>query len=296
MKVPPGIYTVRCSGGTFQGVATARVGVTDSNHEIDFSSGRGAGDIDFSGSSGRRVAVTALPIGGMEPLDVALRATSDGPSTTFSWNFGDGGTDVGSDVSHIFNSGAWVVRVLGSDVGGVGSALTVVCADGPAGAGDETVAPLSRALKPATFNATVNHTIPGTDSVSFTAVMEMPAGWTRGLSVASAVIAGVKVDFPLVPGKDAFKETGRRSFKLTYKHPRHGASLRAGVKAKVTVTVKGDLAAVLADLGIANRTEKRRIYGVPFVVTLGQACWGTTANAVVTSTEGVSSKVALDKQ
>ena len=295
IPVPGGIYTVRCSGGTFAGVATARVGVAGLNHEIDFSSGLGAGDIDFSGPNGIRVFATATPIGGDAPLAVDLRATSSSPSTSYTWSFGDDGSAAGESVQHVFGPGAWLVRVVGVGVGGVGEGLVVVCANGPQGAGVGTSAPSSQNLKAAAFSATWDRTLSGADSLTFTGTIEMPAGWTRGLSTASVVLAGVRRDFPLEAGSDSLRDEGSGSFKLKYKRPRHGAPLKPGVKAKVTVTLKGDFGSVFEDFGVRDATEKRRLSGVPFVVTLGDLCWGTTAPVVATTTKDVSTKLALEK-
>ena len=295
IPVPGGIYDVRCSGGTFVGVARARVGTGGLNHEIDFASGRNAGDIDFSGPAGIRVTATGTPIGGDAPLLVDFRATSSGASTSYTWDFGDEQSAAGDSVQHEFGPGAWVVRVLGVGFGGVGEGLVVVCANGPDGAGVGTTPPSSQNLKPTAFSATWNRTLPGADSLTFTGTIEMPAGWTRGLSRASVVFAGVKRDFALEPGSDAFREEGSGSFKLKYKRPRHGAPLKAGVKAKVTVTVKGDFGAIFEDFGVVNATENRRLSAVPFVLTLGELCWGTTAPVVATTIQDASTKLALEK-
>jgi hypothetical protein len=295
IPVPDGIYNVRCSGGTFAGVATARVGMAGSNHEIDFASASSTGDIDFSGPHGIRVTATATPIGGNAPLAVDFRATSSSASTSYTWIFDNDDSAVGESVQHVFGPGVWVVRVVGVGVGGVGEGLVVVCANGPDGAGVGTSAPSSQNLKATAFSATWNRTLPGADSLTFTGTIEMPAGWTRGLSPASVVVAGVRRDFPLEPGSDSLREEGRGSFKLKYKRPRHGAPLKAGVKAKVTVTLKGDFGSILEDFGVRNVTEKRRLDGVPFVLTLGELCWGVTAPVVATTTQDASTKLALEK-
>jgi hypothetical protein len=218
---------------------------------------------------------------------------TDGTPSDFAWTFGDGQTGTGSDVHHVFQPGAWVVRVLSSDAGGVGGGLTVVCADGPPAVG--TTEPSTRNLKASTFTATLDRARRGNDRVVFRGTLEMPGGWTRGLAPASAVIACAKAEFPLTPGKDSFREKGRRTFKLTYKRPKKGAALKEGLRAKVEITVRGDFADLFEDLGVANRTEKRRVYGVPLIVVLGGRCFGTTATVVAKTIESVSSDVAMEK-
>jgi PKD domain-containing protein len=285
IPVAAGTYDVTCSGGVFAGTSTARVTVTANNHAIDFRSGSAVGQVDFGRPFAPSAAVFSSADRGPAALDVDFAAVSDNPAAEFAWDFGDGAEGAGAMPSHTYDApGAYVVRVAASDEHGRSGALTAVCADGGGGAGPGTMPPFSQDLKLVGCRVTADFMARGRDTVTFTAKFEMPGGWTRGLSPATVVAAGVKSAFPLPAGKDKLRDDAGNSFALKYKRPRHGAPLGGSVTGRVKVTLKGDLRALFADLGIDDQTPRRTIAGVPFVVMLGETGWTGRASLAVSPT------------
>ena len=76
-----------------------------------------------------RVDATATPVQGEVPLSVDFAATAADPENdpvTFAWDFGDGTTGSGANVSHTYaTSGTFTARVTGTDSGGRSSSDTV---------------------------------------------------------------------------------------------------------------------------------------------------------------------------
>jgi hypothetical protein len=295
IQVPPGQYTVTCSGGMFEGTATADVNVTDANRAIDFRGGALKGEIDFGGVSGPAVSFTTTPASGAAPLEVTFDASSQPDGAEFSWDFGDGGSATGDPAVHTFqNPGLYPVRLTGEDPSGIGHAGAVVAVNGAAGAGLGTTAPSSNVLIAKAFTAKAVFSAAGRDAVTFKGTIEMPAGWTPGLSDVTLVLAGVRKTFALADA-DKVKELTGDSFKLKYANPVKGAPLPAGVVGKITVTLKGDLAASLLYAGFRDATEKRTLTGVPFAVMLGELAYTGTATVSVKSKATKNAKGALVK-
>jgi phage baseplate assembly protein gpV len=284
IQVPQGQYSVTCSGGTFVGTATANVGVTASNVEIDFRSSASKGEVDFGGVSGPDVSFTATPSSGPAPLDVTFDAASSPDGAAFSWDFGDGATATGDPAAHTFTQpGLYSVHADADDAAGTGHALAVVAVDGPAGAGPGTTAPSSRALIVKAFTAKAVFHAAGRDAVTFKCTIEMPAGWTPGLSDVVVDVAGARKTFALADADKVTDEAGD-TFKLKYVNPDPLAGpLPVGVVGKVTVTLNGDLAADLLYAGFRDATEKRTLAGVPFAVMLGELAYTGTAQVALKS-------------
>jgi len=76
-----------------------------------------------------RVSATATPTQGEVPLTVDFSATATDPENdpvTFAWDFGDGATGTGANVSHTYEtSGTFTATVTGTDSGGRSSTDTV---------------------------------------------------------------------------------------------------------------------------------------------------------------------------
>jgi len=284
IQVPPGQYTVTCSGGTFAGTATADVTVAAANREIDFRSGGPKGEIDFGGVFGPAVSLTATPQSGTAPLEVTFGAASTPDGAEFAWDFGDAATATGASVIHTFDQpGLYSVRLDAEDPSGTGHLGTVIAVDGPAGAGPGTTAPSTRALITKAFTAKAVFSAAGRDAVAFKCTIEMPAGWTPGLSDAVVDLAGVRKSFALADA-DKVTDLAGDKFKLKYVNPDPlGGPLPSGVVGKVTVTLKGDLAAALLYAGFRDATEKRTIEGVPFAVMLGELAYTGVATVAVKS-------------
>jgi hypothetical protein len=297
LPVPSGTYDVTCSGGGFTGRAVARVTVTANNHAIDFQSGRAVGRVDFGRPFVPSLALFSSAERGDAALDVDFSAVSDSPSAEFDWDFGDGTTGTGAMPRHTYTDpGAYVVRVAAEDEHGRTGALTSVCAEGAAGAGPATFAPLSHELRVVGCRVTAGFAKPGRDVVTFTGKFEMPGGWTRGLAPATVIAAGVKARFPLVAGKDRMSDDAGNSFVLKYKRQRRGLPLGAGVTGRVKVTLRGDLRTVLSDVGIGDQTGKRTVTGIPFVVMLGDTGWTARASLAVTPTVAAGATAVLLRQ
>lgn len=295
IKVPPGSYAVTCSGGTFVGTSTANAKVGTSNVEVDFRSGFPKGEVDFGGVTGPEVAFTATPPLGTAPLEVTFDASSTPEGAAFSWDFGDMSAATGDPVVHTFQTpGLYSVRLDAEDETGVGHAGALIAVDGAAGAGTGTTAPSSRALIVKAFTAKAVFSAAGRDAVTFKCAIEMPAGWTPGLSDVAVEIAGVHKTFALADADKVVDETGD-AFKLKYVNPVPGSPLPAGVVGKVSVTLKGDLADALAYAGFRDATEKRTLTGVPFAVMLGELAYTGTAQVAVKSKSARNSKGALLK-
>jgi hypothetical protein len=272
-------YVVTCSGGAFRDVASATVNVGTSSREVDFVSGRALGEIDFGGTTGPTLDLTASATSGTAPLTVDFAATSNHQDTTFQWTFGDGGNSTLPAVQHVFQTPGRVA---------------VIAVNGPSGAGAGTTPPASPLLTVTKLKMKAGFAVPGADTVTFTGRIEMPAGWTPGLSDAVVDLAGVRVAFPLADSDKATDANGNK-FALKYKAPKGGGPLAAGVVATLTVTLKGALADQLFYAGLRNVTESRTVLGVPFAVMLGEQTWSGTAKVGVKSKSGAASTGVLKK-
>jgi len=272
------------------------VTVSGANREIDFRSGATKGEIDFGGVFGPAVSLAATPSSGPAPLEVTFGATSTPDGAAFSWDFGDEATATGASVTHTFQEpGLYSVRLDAEDPSGTGHLGTIVAVDGPAGAGPGTTAPSTRVLIAKAFTAKAAFSAAGRDAVTFKCTLEMPAGWTPGLSDVVVDIAGVRKSFALVDA-DKVTDLDGDKFKLKYVNPdKLGGPLPAGVVGKATVTLKGDLAAALLYAGFRDATEKRTIEGVPFAVMLGELAYTGVANVAVKSKATKKSSGALVK-
>jgi len=62
---------------------------------------------------------TATPLSGTAPLTVQFNDTSTGSPTSWSWSFGDGGTSVGQNPSHMYSTaGTYTVNLTVTNAGG----------------------------------------------------------------------------------------------------------------------------------------------------------------------------------
>lgn len=295
IKVPAGAYSVTCSGGPFTGTATADVTVGAANREIDFKSGGVKGEVDFGGPTGPGLSFTAAPQSGAAPLEVSFDATSTPAGADFTWAFGDGASATGASVKHTYAApGLYAAALDAQDESGTAHAGTLIAVDGAGGAGAGTTEPSSRALIVKAFTAKAVFSAAGRDTVTLKLTIEMPAGWTPGLSDVVVHAAGVTQTFAL-DGADKVNDGLGNAFKLKYVNPVPGSPLPAGVVGKVTMTLKGDLAAALLYAGFRDATEKRTLTGVPFGVMLGELAYTGTAQVALKSKAARNAKGALLK-
>ncbi|MDH2445425.1 PKD domain-containing protein [Amnibacterium sp. CER49] len=76
-----------------------------------------------------QAAFTADPVSGAAPLPVALTDTSTGSPTSWSWDFGDGGTSTVQDPSHTYaTAGTYPVTLTATNATGSSTARTTVTA------------------------------------------------------------------------------------------------------------------------------------------------------------------------
>ena len=103
----PGTYTVMLSVGNTSCRSTTQFG----SHQVSVAA---VPSVDF----------TASPLTGMVPLTVTFNGSATGNPTTWDWNFGDGTTGTGQNVSHIYNAGGiYSVRLNATNSIGTGTGL-----------------------------------------------------------------------------------------------------------------------------------------------------------------------------
>jgi hypothetical protein len=293
IQVPPGSYAVSASGGAFTGTATSNVTVGASNREVDFRSGAAHGEVDFGGTLGPSLTIGLSQPAALAPATITFTGGSSSAGTTFEWDFGDGGTATGASPQHTFTTpGLYTVRLHGTDDTGTAGAVAVIAVEGAAGAGPGTMPVNSTSIAASSFKAKTNFATPSVSSVKFTGTIEMPAGWTPGLSDAIVDVAGVRLAFPLADADTATDASGSK-FSLKYKRPKDGSPLAPGVRAKLSITLAGDLASVLADAGLRSATETRTLSGVPVRVMLGQSAWFGTLTIAEKGKAGVKATATL---
>lgn len=101
----PGTYTVMLSVGNTSCRNTTQFGI----HQVSVAA---VPSVDF----------TASPLTGMVPLTVTFNGSATGNPTTWDWNFGDGTTGNGQNVSHTYLAGgAYSVRLNATNAIGTGT-------------------------------------------------------------------------------------------------------------------------------------------------------------------------------
>jgi PKD repeat protein len=97
---------------TTKGVVTSSS--TTNNHLLySLFSGGGGG-----GGTAPTAGFNATPTSGQAPLTVQFTDSSTGSPTSWSWNFGDGGTSNAQNPSHTFASGTWTVSLTATNASG----------------------------------------------------------------------------------------------------------------------------------------------------------------------------------
>jgi len=103
----PGTYTVMLSVGNTSCRNTTPFG----SHQVSVAA---FPSVDF----------TAFPLTGMMPLMVTFNGTATGNPTSWNWDFGDGTTGTGQNVSHVYNAGGiYSVRLNATNSIGTGTGL-----------------------------------------------------------------------------------------------------------------------------------------------------------------------------
>ncbi len=81
---------------------------------------------DGAGTPAPTAAFTASPSSGTAPLTVQFTDTSAGSPTSWSWDFGDGGTSTSRNPSHTFAAGTFSVTLRATNDGGSTSAARTI--------------------------------------------------------------------------------------------------------------------------------------------------------------------------
>lgn len=294
IAVPDGDHLVTCSSEGF-GPSNAFVSVGGENVEVDCIQGLPVAEVDFAfqtnGPPGPLdVGISADADGGSAPLLANLQATGGTPQTLWIWDFGDGTGEMGATPSHSFTApGLYPVLLRGIGPTGAGSALHLVAVSGAAGAGVGTTSPTSTTLVAGKLAAKRNLKKTGKDSVKLAAELEMPAGFVPGGQAIEVSLLGATLSFTLDEKGKARDEAGNK-VKLKAKGE---TPLPAGVTAKLSVRLRGDLAAALEAGGLRNVTEERSVAGAPIGLLLEELAYRGAADLSVKSKAGRTSKAKL---
>ncbi len=186
---------------------------------------------------------TAAPSSADAGVAIAFSATATGGLTalTYTWDFGDGLGATGASVSHVYvTTGNYTATVTASDkFGSTLSATVPVTVTGPA--------PTSLVISKAAIK--LNFVVSGIDSIVFSGSLAVPAGFKPAGASVLIDVGGIYVTLPMAASGSA-KLYGN-SLAMTLKKTKLGVTLAQ--VAKFTATVKGSLAATLANAGIDER-------------------------------------------
>jgi hypothetical protein len=164
----------------------------------------------------------------------------------------------------------------------------VIAGGGDAGAGPGTTPPASNDIFVKKAKVRVKFNKVGKDRVTFTGLIEMPAGYVPAERNVVVCLGGVRLPFALT-AKNKAVDAGKNKVALKYKKPKGGAPLGAGVTAKLVIKLKGDLAAALGPAGFRDTTETRTLTEVPFAFLLGEQAYRGTRNLAQKSKAGIKS-------
>ncbi|MDQ0755116.1 PKD domain-containing protein [Arthrobacter sp. B3I4] len=165
------------------------------------------------GSSGVTKPVasfTASPTSGQAPVDVAFKDTTTGAPTSWSWNFGDGGTSNVQNPTHTYSAaGSYTATLTAANSAGSTSASTVITVSGattpppPSSGitvGAATTASATTASSTVTLNkpagAAAGDVLVASITADLAPTATAPAGWTaivNGLGINSSSSSGAKV-------------------------------------------------------------------------------------------------------
>jgi hypothetical protein len=290
LRVPPGEYVVTCSGGPFEGEATAEVEVLDRSVEVDFRSGSEHGVVDFADLVPVPLFATAEPSSGLAPLEVTFAASGPEESEECEWTFPSGDVESGPEVVRTFDEpGLYPVR---AGLGGGEEALVLVVVGGAAGAGAGTTPPDDDALSVEKASVRAVFTKTGADQISFRASLTMPEGFVPGVHPVEVSAAGATVALSLDAKGRAADAAGNR-VSLRVKLPKDGGPLGPGVRACLTVSLRGDFRAMLGAAGFRDTDFSGAVSGVPFAFLLHELPWVATAAMTVSSRAGRKAAGAL---
>jgi hypothetical protein len=295
LQAGPGTYLVRCSGGAFGGASAILATVGSENVEVDFHSGSAAGEVDFSWRdgvpAGPTVTATASPSSGTAPLEVDFSAAGLG-SGVYSWDFANGDGTTGSSTDEVFGTGLFPVVLTGIDGTGAGRALALVSVADAGFPGEGLTAPGDGSLHIVKGLLKRNLKAAGKDQATLSGTLELPGGFSPAGQEVQACVGGAVRTFTLdAKGKGALPDGSKVLVKA--KWPSDGSGVAAGVIAKVTVTLKGDLSAGLEAAGLRNVTETRTLSGSPVAVLLAGRPWVGEGTLVTKCVAGKSGKGTL---
>lgn len=298
LPVTAGVRTVECSGEGLPFTSHAVVDVGTSNVEVDFHAGQAGGEVSFGFRDGISAEPASYPssslVAGVAPLPLDL-------------------TQEGNEVEYV----VWTLPVSGEVVEGPtldttavapglhpilldahttttwGSDLALGVADDPAGAGDGTTLPASRALSTPKGLLKRNFKLAGKDQAKFSATLELPGGFAPLGKTVQVCIGGALKTFTLdARGKAKDLETGS-SISVKAKWPAEGAGVAAGTVAKLTATLKGDLARALDHVGVRNRTLAEQVGAYPVGLFLSGVGYHVHPTHTVASKYGKAGKAIL---
>ena len=296
VEVGAGTHLVTCSGGDFAGSSQALVTVGADNVEVDFHSGRAAGEVDFAWrggiGAGPTVTATATPSSGVSPLAVDFAASGIGTGV-YLWDFSNGADDEGAETSLLFGEpGLYPVIATGIDSSGSGRAHPLESVESPRFPREGLTAVNYKSLHIVKGALKRVIKVAGKDQAKLSATLEVPAGFLPAGQEVEVCVAGALRTFTLdAKGKAALPDGSKLSLKA--KWPKDGSGAPAGTIAKVAATLKGDLAVPLEAAGLRDRTETRSLSGVPAAVHFAGHPWTAGGTLTTTAVEGKTGKGTL---
>lgn len=281
-NVPAGTYTVQFVLPDGLDFSPANRGADDAvDSDADISTGKtttitlAAGDAVSNVDAGMLTPVkpTVTSAAGAssnnvflgESIDFSVAATdANGNPLTITWDFGDGTTGSGASVSHTYTTPGVFVA-------------TATITNGTLGGTTKSSSVVSISARPITISKVgvkLNFSKPGTDAVSFSGILQLPAGSQVASQSAIVNFGGVTKTFTL----DA--KGGAKSAKDSIKI---GIKGTAAQNAKFAVKLTGDFASALADEGFNNAENKSKPVQVAISLSVGGKLFATTTQMFYTS-------------
>jgi hypothetical protein len=289
LPASPGFTVVTCE---FEGwFASAPVTVGSSNMEIDFTFGVPAGAVSFGFRNGipgtPGVYANQLVVAGTAPVSTSISAVGDFDHV--EWVLEGASRESGSTVEPSHPSGGLFPYLMtATSPSAWSSDVAIVAVDDPAGAGEGTTLPASRALGAPKGSLKRNLKLAGKDQAKLACSLELPGGFSPAGKTVQVCIGGVKGTFTLdAKGKGKDLETGS-TIALKGKFP-----AVAGAVAKVAVTVKGSLGDALEATGVENRTAAGVVRTVPLGVWVSGVYYFAYGQSTATTVYGKSGKAAI---
>jgi hypothetical protein len=295
IPVGTGGTTVTCSHDGWTGRVPVVVG--SDNVEVDFHVGRVGGEAAFGFRNGLPAPLTTATVGriatGTAPFAVHFDASGDAPTGVF-WEFLPAGTSIGSALDAIMNDPGILPIFMDAHTSTTWvSDVALAVGDAPDGAGEGTTLPDSRDLAAPKGLLKRNFKLAGKDQAKVSATLELPGGFAPEGAEVQVCVAGALGTFVLdAKGKGKDLVTGS-TVSVKAKWPVGGAGVAAGTVAKLTATLKGDLARALDAAGVRDRTEIRTADYAPLALWLDGVGYNALAVLEVSSKIGKAGKGTL---